>query len=106
MKQAVLLTVAALTLTTFAGTALADKEKKGETLYEEKCAMCHPDGGNAMKADKTLKKKDLDKNGLKKKGDIVKYLRKPGPGMTAFDEKTLPKKDAEEVAEYILKSFK
>ena len=106
MKKVMLLAVAALTLTTFAGTALADKEKKGEALFKEKCAMCHPDGGNAMKADKTLKKKDLDKNGLKKKADIVKYLRKPGPGMTAFDEKALPKKDAEEVAEYIQKTFK
>jgi cytochrome c6 len=106
MNKGVLLTVAALTLTTFAGTALAEKEKKGEALFKEKCAMCHPDGGNAMKADKTLKKKDMEKYGLKKKADIVKYLRKPGPGMPAFDEKALPKKDAEELAEYIQKAFK
>jgi cytochrome c6 len=102
MKKGILLTVAALTLTTFAGTALA----KADAIFKEKCAMCHPDGGNAMKADKTLKKKDMEKNGLKKKADIVKYLRKPGPGMTAFDEKALPKKDAEELADYIMKTFK
>jgi cytochrome c6 len=105
MKKVALLTAAAFCLTAFAGVALADG-KKGEVLFKEKCAMCHPDGGNAMKADKTLKKKDMEKNGLKKKADVVKYLRKPGPGMTAFDEKALPKKEAEEVAEYILKSFK
>jgi cytochrome c6 len=33
-------------------------------------------------------------------------MRNPGPGMTTFDEKTIPDKQAKEIAEYILKSFK
>lgn len=107
MKKTLMTTTTCLlALITFAASALAEKEKKGEALFKEKCAMCHPDGGNTIKPDKTLKKTDLKKNGIKSKNDIVKYVRKPGPGMTAFDEKALPKKDAEDVAEYILKMFK
>jgi cytochrome c6 len=33
-------------------------------------------------------------------------MRNPGPGMTKFDEKTLPQKDAKAIAEYIHKTFK
>ena len=33
-------------------------------------------------------------------------MRAPGPGMPKFDKKALPDKDAKEVAEYILKTFK
>jgi cytochrome c6 len=103
MKKVLLLSVSALTLIGFTTTGFAET---GEALFKAKCAGCHPNGGNAMKPDKGLKKGDLAKNGIKSKNDIVKYLRKPGPGMSTFDEKSLPKKDAEEVAEYILKTFK
>jgi cytochrome c6 len=33
-------------------------------------------------------------------------MRKPGPGMTPFDEKVIPDKTAEAIAEYIAKTFK
>ena len=33
-------------------------------------------------------------------------MRKPGPGMAAFDTKALPDKEAQEIAEYIIKTFK
>ena len=94
------LTLAAFTLT--AATALAG----GGDIFKAKCALCHPDGGNIMKKEKTLHKKDLEANKLKTAKDLVKYLRAPGPGMPKFDEKALPDKDAKEVAEYILKTFK
>ena len=108
MKQGLTVTIFMLALATFVSVGCAEEKKggKGETIFKEKCAMCHPDGGNAMKADKTLKKKDLDKNGIKNKADVVKYLRNPGPGMSKFDAKALPDKDAGEVAEYVLKTFK
>ena len=82
------------------------KGGKGEALFKKNCATCHPDGGNIMNAKKTLSKKDLEANKLKGSGDIVKYLRNPGPGMTKYDAKTLPDKDAKAVAEYVLKTFK
>lgn len=108
MKKGLIVTVCMLALATFVAVGCAEEKKggKGETIFKEKCAMCHPDGGNAMKADKTLKKKDLEKSGIKSKADLVKYVRNPGPGMTKFDAKTLSDKDAGEVAEYIHKTFK
>ena len=104
MKKGLIVTVSMLALATFVSVGCAE-EKKGGAIFKEKCAMCHPDGGNIMKADKTLKKKDLDKGGIKNKADIVKYLRNPGPGMTKFDAKALADKDAGEVAEYVLKTL-
>lgn len=79
--------------------------KSGEALFKEHCALCHPDGGNIVNPKKTLHKKDLDANKIKSKDDIVRVMRKPGPGMTTFDAKLISDKDAKELAEYILKKF-
>ena len=95
-----------LTCSTLLCAADKDKSPKGDNLFKEKCASCHPDGGNIINAQKTLKKKDLAKNKLKNAADIVKYLRKPGPGMPAFDATVLPDKDAKAIADHILKTFK
>ena len=38
--------------------------------------------------------------------DIIRNMRNPGPGMTVFDAKTIPDKEAKEIAGYILKTFK
>lgn len=80
--------------------------KVGETLFQEHCAMCHPAGGNPASPKKTLKAKDMSANKITKAEDIVKLMRKPGPGMMKFDEKKVSDKDAKEIAEYILKTFK
>ena len=87
------------------GTA-NEHEKKGEALFKQNCSPCHPDGGNIINPQKTLYKKDREANGVKKTADIVAKMRNPGPGMTRFDDKSLPEKDAKEIAEYILKTFK
>lgn len=81
-------------------------EKTGEQLFVEHCALCHPDGGNIITPDKTLRKKDLDANKIKTAEDVVKIMRKPGQGMTAFDIKSLSDKDARKIADYIFKKFK
>jgi cytochrome c6 len=98
-------TTAAVTLaatTLFAATALAS----GEDIFKAKCMACHPNGGNIMKKEKSLSGKDLAANKLNTTKAMVKYLRNPGPGMTKFDAKALPDKDAKAVAEYVLKAFK
>jgi cytochrome c6 len=79
--------------------------KSGESLFKEHCALCHPDGGNIVNPKKTLHKKDREANKIKTKDDIVHLMRKPGPGMTTFDVKSIPDNDAKEIAEYILKTF-
>jgi len=81
------------------------KKDKGESLFKENCSPCHPDGGNVINQQKTLHKKDREANNIRKPADIVSKMRNPGPGMTKFDEKTIPDKDAKAIAEYILKTF-
>jgi cytochrome c6 len=100
-----LLTIIASTLLVAAGavTALA---ASGEELFKQHCAVCHPDGGNIIKPQHTLQKKNLAHHGIKNWQGIVKTLRNPGPGMTKFDQKAIPDKDAKAIAEYVLKTFK
>ncbi|HMK49253.1 MAG TPA: c-type cytochrome [Thermodesulfovibrionales bacterium] len=98
--------VAAGFLVSMLGASFAENEKTGEELFKEHCAVCHPDGGNIINPKNTLHKKDLLANKIQKPADIVKKMRNPGPGMTKFDKKTIPDKDAKKIAEYILKTFK
>jgi cytochrome c6 len=110
MKKGLTLTITMFALAAFGATCFADT-KKGEKIdgkkeFEEHCAVCHPDGGNIVNAKKTLKKADLEANKVKSAKDIIKLVRKPGPGMTAFDAKTISDKEAKAIADYILKTFK
>jgi cytochrome c6 len=83
----------------------AGAEKGGEALFKEHCAVCHPDGGNIVNPKKTLSNKDREANKVRTAEDVVTLMRKPGPGMSAFDQKTISDKDAGEIARYILKTF-
>jgi cytochrome c6 len=87
------------------GGKAAAAEQTGEALFKQNCSICHVDGGNIVNAQKPLHKKDREANGIKTTADIIKQMRKPGPGMTMFDEKTISNKDAHKIAEYILKTF-
>jgi cytochrome c6 len=109
MKKVFVVSVLAVALVSFAGAGYAGKDamgKSGEELYNQHCAMCHPDGGNIVNPQYTLHNKDLKAHKIKKAGDIVKKMRHPGEGMTKFDTKTVSDPDAKKIAEYILKKFK
>ena len=109
MKKGLVVSILAVSLTSFGTAGFAEKAAKGasrEELFKKHCAVCHPDGGNVVNPKFTLHKKDLQAHGVAKAGNIVGKMRKPGPGMTQFDKKTIPDKDAQEIAEYILKTFK
>lgn len=102
MKLFTTVAVALTSTALFAATAYAS----GEDIFNAKCMACHPNGGNIINKAKTLSKKDREANKLKTAKELVKYMRNPGPGMTKFDVKALPGKDAKAVAEYIIKTFK
>jgi cytochrome c6 len=87
-----------------AGNAAAAGQS-GEALFKQHCAVCHVDGGNIINPQKTLHKKDREANGIKTADAIIKTMKNPGPGMTKFDSKTIPDKDARKITEYILKTF-
>ena len=88
----------------FLGKAFS--EESGEALFKQHCAVCHVNGGNIVNPKKTLHKEDREANNVKTAADIINKMRNPGPGMVKFDEKTIPNKEAKEIAEYILKTFK
>lgn len=98
MKKSVFWIIAALTGTIAVGSALAE-QKTGEALFKEKCAACHPDGGNIINPKEQIK-------GMKDKKKIVKKIRKGGGGMTAFDQKAVSDADAKAIADYVIKTFK
>jgi cytochrome c6 len=81
-------------------------ESKGAKLFEQHCSACHPAGGNIIKPAMTLHKKDREAHGVKTAKDIVGTMRNPKPGMTKFDSKTIPDKDAMAIAEHILATYK
>jgi cytochrome c6 len=86
--------------------AEAARASLGEQAFVKNCAICHANGGNIINPAKPINKKNLEAKGIGKPADIVRQLRTPGPGMTRFDEKTIPEKEARAIAEYILKTFK
>ena len=105
-KIGVLVVSAGLAIPAAGLYAAEKKESAGAKLYEQHCASCHPGGGNIINAAFTLHKKDRDAHGVKTAKDIVGKMRNPGPGMTRFDANTISDKDANEIAGYILKTFK
>lgn len=107
MREIIVLAVIVLSAGVLAGSAFAAKKgsRSGETLFTTYCKVCHPDGGNIVTPSKTLHKKDREIHNIKTPDDIIKTMRNPGPGMTKFDEKTIPNNDAKAIAEYILKTF-
>jgi cytochrome c6 len=80
------------------GAAFA-AENSGEAIFKAKCASCHPDGGNIMKPNETLK-------GIKDPKKVITQIRKGGGGMPAFDAKAISDADAKQLAAYIIKTFK
>jgi cytochrome c6 len=108
-KLTMFLLAGAFGLFTFSGAIAltqAANPQSGEAEFKEYCAACHADGGNLINSAKTLSKADREKNGVNTVKDIIRIMRKPGEGMTMFDEKTLPEAEAANIAEYIIKTFK
>jgi cytochrome c6 len=114
MKQIIAVLMSAACICLFVAIACSgegpkksgEESKVGEELFKLNCTVCHPNGGNVINKDKTLLKDDLAEHGVKTPEDIVKLMRNPGPGMRKFDENTISDKDAKEIANYVLKTFK
>ncbi len=82
-----------------------DGTSLGKALFEQHCAVCHPNGGNIINPDKPLDKASLAENGIKNPADIIEKMRNPGPGMTPFHTGIIPDEAAKDLAEYILKTY-
>ncbi|HLO25568.1 MAG TPA: c-type cytochrome [Geobacteraceae bacterium] len=110
MKKSLMVVTALAGICLFVTAGFADTRKgqkiDGKKEFQEHCAECHVNGGNMIKPDKTLSKKDREANGVKTAKDIIGKMRNPGPGMTKFDKKTVSDKEAKAIADYIIKTFK
>ncbi|RNC71433.1 MAG: cytochrome C [Desulfuromonadales bacterium] len=109
MNKVTSILVATVAVVSLSGLALASggkDTKKGEDLFKQHCMSCHADGGNIVNPQKTIGKEALKSRGITNWKGIVKSMRNPGPGMTKYDAKTIPDKDAKAIAEYVLKTFK
>lgn len=97
--------ILSLSLAAVSGAAFAE-DMSGEDLFKKHCALCHPNGGNIIKPEKTLLKNHLDEHGVKSADDIVHIMRNPGKGMQKFSKEKISDADAKKIAEYILKTFR
>lgn len=98
MKRSILAAIIVVSSSMISVAAFA-AANTGETLFKEKCASCHPDGGNIMKPAASIK-------GIKSSAKIIKQIRKGGSGMPAFDAKAISDANAKQLADYIMKTFK
>ncbi|MFO0753865.1 MAG: c-type cytochrome [Thermodesulfovibrionales bacterium] len=107
MKKGILAAAGAAFLFSAALASFAEGKSAstGKELFEKHCAVCHPNGGNTIRPEKTLHRKDLAENNAATVKDIVKRMRNPGPGMTRFDKAAIPDTEAKKIAEYVLKTF-
>ncbi len=109
MKTAVTGCIAALLICLFAAmgiTGEAAKAMPGEAGFEQHCSACHLNGGNIINPQKPLDNKSLYANHIRKAEDIIAVIRKGAPNMPAMGKNTLPDKEAMEIANYILNTFK
>jgi len=107
VRKSLLVSVLFVLALAFVMTAgIASSEEEGKALFETHCALCHAGGENVINPQKTLHAESLKKHGITTASDIVKIMRNPKPGMIKFDKQKISDHDAEEIAEYILKTFK
>jgi cytochrome c6 len=93
---------------TTAGSAatVLDTAQDGEALFKQYCAACHPNGGNVSDPGKSLYASSLKRNHITTPEDVVRIMRNPRSRMIRLDAATLPERDAQTIAEYVLKTFK
>ena len=75
-------------------------KNEGENLFIQHCAGCHIKGGNIIRRNKTLKLKDLHRNGIDSPDEIAK-IAKEGIGSMSGYKDVLGDKGDQIVANWI-----
>ena len=78
------------------------KSKIGEEEFKENCSSCHPNGGNVIKPEDTLKGSRM----LKDFETFLSWIRKPVQPMPAFSASQLSEEQARQLYDYIVKASK
>lgn len=99
-----IISIVALTLISFSGSALAADAEKGKEVFDANCSGCHSGGKNAMAAGKSLSKEDLEANKRNSAAAIIDVVTNGATPMPAFGKMgTMNAIDIENVAAYVLK---
>ncbi len=103
MKRIISLLLLGITIFTFAfsSPAFAADTVNGAKIFSANCAACHAGGRNLVKADKSLKKGDLEKYGLYSQEAIIAQVTNGKNAMPAFKGRLKPEQ-IEDVAAYVL----
>tara|TARA_B100001250_G_C19601450_1_gene700810 strand:- start:2 stop:388 length:387 start_codon:yes stop_codon:yes gene_type:complete len=75
-------------------------ETLGKDIFLEHCSGCHINGGNIIRRNKTLKLKDLKRNGLDNPESIARIVRN-GIGIMSGYEEILKEGDDKVLANWI-----
>ena len=102
IKVFILITLIIASFSSRPSKVFALNEYVGEHLFIKNCAGCHINGGNIIRRNKTLKAKDLKRNGLDTQEKIAKIARE-GIGIMDGYEEVLGEKGDQLVANWILK---
>ena len=100
MITVILLGIAIFTFA-FSSPALAGDAASGAKVFSANCASCHAGGKNLVKAEKSLKKADLEKYGLYSAEAIIAQVTNGKGAMPAFGARLKADK-IENVAAYVL----
>ena len=76
------------------------EERNAENIFSQHCAGCHIKGGNIIRRNKTLKLKDLNRNGIDSPDAIAK-IAKEGIGSMSGYKDVLGEDGDEIVAKWI-----
>ncbi len=118
MRKFLIISIVFISLSYSLTVLLADdsqQQSPGESLFNEHCNTCHPNGGNILNPQRSLYPIDLEANNIRTSEDIVNKVRNIGPAsvhpqswlnMRKFDETALSHKDVLKIAEHILKTFR
>ena len=74
--------------------------QRGGKLFQNHCAGCHVNGGNVIRRNKTLRRQDLLREGVKGPEDIARIAAQ-GKGQMSGYEKVLGEGGAEAVGEWV-----
>ncbi len=102
IKVFILITLIIASFSSHPKKVYAVNENKGEHLFIKNCAGCHINGGNIIRRNKTLKIKDLKRNGLDTPESIAKVAREGIGSMDGYEE-VLGEKGDQLVANWIFK---
>ena len=89
-----------LSIVSFPLKSYSLETREGEQIFVAHCAGCHINGGNIIRRNKTLKLKDLKRNGIDTQ-DAIAQIAKEGIGSMSGYKDVLGEKGDEIVANWI-----